>query len=384
MAIDVPNSPKVMTTTYDNFKGVDFTNDATNVWHRRSPTGTNMIPDASGRPFKRKGWEILLSQEELCDILGEVECEITKVEYFELAGVDHIVVFTNVGVIFYSELFDAESQYVISKDNDCFGSYDRCFFFEGNGKSAFYIYGNFRVWMFDESFTLTEVTEDAYIPTVLIGTAANGAGTVYEPYNLVGQKASVTFNSVTLFTYWASPDIAVTLTNENGLKTAMSGASKTSVSWKYENGSWEKIGHNITLTSYASVLGTPSEDDTITVVSGYGVMLPNNIAQNQIDQVSVWASASSQFDKSLTVLDEGSAPGVGQCSLHTDPAGLTSWIIFNSEASSWESGPVGASGVDFVKVTFPVATVKTTEYPEDPSDPIHDESTATLVAEEVI
>ena len=131
MPISVPDNPKVQTTTYDNFRGVDFTNDATNVWRRRSPTGTNMIPDASGRPFKRKGWEILLSQEDLCNILGEVECEITKVEYFELAGVDHIVVFTNVGVIFYSKLFDAESQYVISKDNDCFGSYDRCFFFEG-------------------------------------------------------------------------------------------------------------------------------------------------------------------------------------------------------------------------------------------------------------
>ena len=39
MAMELPASPKVYTTKYDNFKGVDYTNDATNVWRRRSPTG---------------------------------------------------------------------------------------------------------------------------------------------------------------------------------------------------------------------------------------------------------------------------------------------------------------------------------------------------------
>ena len=70
MAIAVPAQPKVYTTKYDSFKGVDFTNDQTNVWRRRSPTGRNMLPDASGRPFKRHGWEILISNADIQCLLS--------------------------------------------------------------------------------------------------------------------------------------------------------------------------------------------------------------------------------------------------------------------------------------------------------------------------
>ena len=43
MPIDVPAPQKVYTTVYDNFKGVDYTSDATNVWKRRSPSAINMV-----------------------------------------------------------------------------------------------------------------------------------------------------------------------------------------------------------------------------------------------------------------------------------------------------------------------------------------------------
>ena len=59
MAINVPSDPKVYTTKYDNFKGVDFTNDPSNVWSHRSPNAVNMTPDLAGRPWKRTGWEII-------------------------------------------------------------------------------------------------------------------------------------------------------------------------------------------------------------------------------------------------------------------------------------------------------------------------------------
>lgn len=58
MPVDVPKEPKKNTTVYDNFKGVDYTNDASNVFRRRSPSGKNMLPDLDGRPRKRPGWEV--------------------------------------------------------------------------------------------------------------------------------------------------------------------------------------------------------------------------------------------------------------------------------------------------------------------------------------
>ena len=127
MAIPVPGEAKINTTKYENFRGVDFTNDPTNVWRRRSPTGVNMLPDASGRPFKRPGWEILLDHETICNILNVSDCIVVKLAYFELAGIDHLVVFTDCGVIFFN---GSVTDY--TTDSDCCAAYDRCFFFERN------------------------------------------------------------------------------------------------------------------------------------------------------------------------------------------------------------------------------------------------------------
>lgn len=58
MPVNVPSEPKKHTTIYDGFKGVDYTNDASNAFRRRTPSGKNMLPDLDGRPHKRPGWEI--------------------------------------------------------------------------------------------------------------------------------------------------------------------------------------------------------------------------------------------------------------------------------------------------------------------------------------
>ena len=76
MTIELPAAQRVQTRVYDNLKGVDFTNDSTNVWHRRSPDAVNMLPDESGRPFKRTGWEVAVSAEELASALGLETLEI--------------------------------------------------------------------------------------------------------------------------------------------------------------------------------------------------------------------------------------------------------------------------------------------------------------------
>lgn len=46
------------TIRYEKLKGVDFTNDSTQVSRSRSPDGLNMISDEGGNPVKRRGWEV--------------------------------------------------------------------------------------------------------------------------------------------------------------------------------------------------------------------------------------------------------------------------------------------------------------------------------------
>ena len=68
MAIKLPAAQKVYTTKYDNFRGVDFTNDPSNVWYRRTPDGVNMLPDESGRPFKRTGWKKVVTADDFANL----------------------------------------------------------------------------------------------------------------------------------------------------------------------------------------------------------------------------------------------------------------------------------------------------------------------------
>lgn len=67
MPVSVPNSPKVLTTKYQNWRGVDYTNDPSNVWYRRSPNGLNMLPNLDGQPFKRNGWKVELSTDDFVE-----------------------------------------------------------------------------------------------------------------------------------------------------------------------------------------------------------------------------------------------------------------------------------------------------------------------------
>ncbi len=49
----------IKTTRYGNFKGVDFSTDASLVDTYRSPYSINMLADTGGMPEKRPGWRTL-------------------------------------------------------------------------------------------------------------------------------------------------------------------------------------------------------------------------------------------------------------------------------------------------------------------------------------
>lgn len=292
---------KVYTTIYSDFKGVDYTNDASNVWKRRSPTGYNMLPDESGRPFKRTGWEVLIENEEIKDALTEAlgydvdEVKITKLSWFELAGEDHIVIFTDAGVLFYNGIFTA-----INTTPECYMGYDRCFFFEGGGTSAFYIYGSARIWKYDDTFTLTEVTSNVTIPTVIVGASADGTGTVMRGYNMLGSKVQIEYCSCDLkLAQWVSDEI--------------------------------------------------------------GVLLPNDVSDGQVSDVKVWVSTKRQFDKKLTTLaSTETLDSDDECKLHGGTSAVTidgvkyAWIEFNKRWTAL------VDGEDFIRVQFPTILTQTT------------------------
>lgn len=407
MPINVPDNPKVYTTTYDNFKGVDFTNDSTNIWRRRSPTGTNMLPDESGRPFKRNGWYVLLSNRDLCDALSVysyeeadvdeetfdgnktdyftfdgadyIQCteedvwdenetyyvraygevRINKCAYFEIAGVDHIVVFTDSGVVFYNGEVTA-----INSDPDCYEGYDRSFFFEGNGTAAFYIYGNFKVWRYEADFQLHDVTPQITVPTVLISASAECVGEFYNGYNMLGQKAAVEYNASELYTWWCSDDISV---DASRLKSQLTINGKGFWKWKRESGSWVWRGSSdpsvdwSTVSSYIDISGTQKNGQEIVVVYCNGVMLPNNVATAEAAaNVEVYLSAKTQFDYPLNVAYQTTVTK-GTCSVFSDPVTRVNQQAFVVISSLEKLSPI-VTGEDYIKVVFPTLETTATTY----------------------
>lgn len=372
MAMELPASPKVYTTTYDNFKGVDFTNDQTNIWRRRSPTGVNMLPDASGRPFKRHGWEIMLSNSDLCTALSVDSCEIYKCAYFELAGKDHLVIFTDNGVIFYNGEdtgagMTLEGVTAINTEPVFCLSYDRCFFFEGNGVSAFYVYGNFRVWRYsyENGFVLEEVTDELTIPTVLFSASADGTGTLLNGYNLLGNLARVEYNdsnSYTLFAYWGSDDLFFTVKDD--FKTGKTVGSPSLYQWKCTDPdsnppTWATVKGGVSFDATNILPISPKLNDEIAIVYTTGVMLPNNIdPTTQASKVHVFGSTTTQFDTEFNAT--ASSPSTGEYVLHDDTVSRTrkqAWIEFNASQTFADLGEMDNLRVQFPSTEISESTV---------------------------
>lgn len=191
MPIQAPAELKKYTTIYNNFKGVDFTSDSSNVWKRRSPTGKNMVPDLNGNPWKRTGWEVAITQSDFRVAYPYADTILVKNIYsFELAGQDHLIIFCNCGVFAYT---DGSLSHLVTFTTD---EPYRGFFYEGNGNAGFYFFGNKEIYAYKynevaNTFSCGEVSP--YIPTTLIGREPTGGGTVYESVNLLTRRRKEMF-----------------------------------------------------------------------------------------------------------------------------------------------------------------------------------------------
>lgn len=210
MPVPVPKEDKVYTTVYDNFKGVDFTNDASNVFRRRSPNGKNMLPDLDGRPYKRKGWKIDIPAEDFMTAAGYVGSGFTtkRIHHFSMGAQDYMMIFTTIGVFWMSKNSPTLHKCVLAT-KDLQGNIitspfppavdgihidpdpGRSFFFEGQGVAGFYIFVGTDLYRFGADEYCWAV--EPYVPKVLIACDQYGAGTNLEPVNLLTRKRTVQY-----------------------------------------------------------------------------------------------------------------------------------------------------------------------------------------------
>lgn len=206
MPLETPDEPKKYTTVYSDFRGVDFTNDATAVWKRRSPTGLNMMPDMNGLPLKRTGWKVEVTQAmfQTAYPYSAGDILIKNIYSFELGGQDHMIIFCNCGVFAFT---NNTLTHLITLSSITDEPY-RGFFYEGNGTSGFYFFGNKQLYAYKYNeltggFSCGTVTP--YIPTTIIGRGASGGGTIYEDVNLMTRRRKEMFlGDDTSLTYYLS------------------------------------------------------------------------------------------------------------------------------------------------------------------------------------
>lgn len=166
----------IKTTIYSDFKGVDFTTDASLVSKSRSPLATNMIADVGGRPEKRPGWRTLQNLS-----AGPVNGLFLGT----FSGVKKY--FAHVGTTLY-QWAESGTPVVLMTGLT-------------NGESTGTFFGG-KVWILTggeyivcNGTTAAKVSDDAYAPTTIITREPTGGGTSYESLNLIGKWRKNSFQT---------------------------------------------------------------------------------------------------------------------------------------------------------------------------------------------
>ena len=165
------------TTVYRTFKGVDFSVDSALVDKSRSPYAPNLIADVGGMPEKRVGWRVLHTIEK--PVHGIWYGEIDEKEVWIAHG----------GTRIYKLLDDATE---VIKENVNNAKSEAFFMRSASDKGKLYILTGEEFLCYDGE-TIKAVSEDSYIPTILISRNPSGGGTVYEGVNLLNSKRTESF-----------------------------------------------------------------------------------------------------------------------------------------------------------------------------------------------
>lgn len=158
-------SAGIKTTIYSDFKGVDFTTDASLVSKSRSPWATNMIADVGGRPEKRPGWRTLHT------LTGKVN------GLFEGSFGGAKKRLAHVG----TKLYEWSGEPALVMENITDADSTGIFF----GGKIWILTG--REYIVYDGTAAKKVSENAYVPTTIITREPTGGGTSFESLNLAGR-----------------------------------------------------------------------------------------------------------------------------------------------------------------------------------------------------
>ena len=181
MQMPVSNvSVKKKTTVYTSFKGVDFSVDASLVDESRSPYAPNLISDIGGMPEKRLGWRTIAQMES--PINGMWRGELSTGEAFIVHG----------GTKLY-KLEKGESGYSATEIKaDIYNGKSSGFFMSDTDTMKLYILTGRQYLVYDGE-EIKNVSENAYVPTVLIGRKPTGGGVTLDSVNLLGKQRKEEF-----------------------------------------------------------------------------------------------------------------------------------------------------------------------------------------------
>ena len=160
----------IRTTTYGQFRGVDFSTDSSLVDSYRSPLAVNMTADTGGMPEKRMGWRTLWTVDK--PINGLFTAVIDGKTHFLAHG----------GTKLYQCFPGTDQEPAVLRTGLT------------SGRSAARSMGG-RLWLLTggeylvyDGETVQPVSQLAYVPTTVIGAAPAGGGEFFESPNLIGPR----------------------------------------------------------------------------------------------------------------------------------------------------------------------------------------------------
>ena len=160
------SSPTIYSTTYSQFKGVDFSTDPMLVDKSRSPYALNLISDSGGMPEKRTGWRTL----------HRMEGAVNGLWHCHVGDADHLIAHVGTNIYEWQDSGDP----VLLKS----GVYD--------GKStAFFLLSKLYILTGAEylQYDGTAITDvEPYVPTVVVNRKPSGGGDFIEALNLIGKQ----------------------------------------------------------------------------------------------------------------------------------------------------------------------------------------------------
>lgn len=160
------SSPTIYSTTYSQFKGVDFSTDPMLVDKSRSPYALNLISDSGGMPEKRTGWRTL----------HRLEGAVNGLWHCHVGDADHLI--AHVGTNIYEWKDSGEPVLLKEGVND---GKSTAFFL----LSKLYILTGAEYLQYDGT-TITDV--EPYVPTVVVNRKPSGGGDFIEALNLIGKQ----------------------------------------------------------------------------------------------------------------------------------------------------------------------------------------------------